>query len=325
MREGEGSEKKREKENSPTTPSSPPTSLCFNDDIQGTGAVVCAGFLNGMRARGTPLSEARVAFFGAGSSAVGVAETIAAAVAADTGESVAQARGRIYLIDSKGLVTATRGDTLPAHKQGLARTDGTPDMAGLVDIISAVRPHALIGLSGVGGAFTRDALTALAAVTPRPLVMPCSNPTSCAECEPGDVYAACGPGALVATGSPFDAVTLPDGTTKAPVQANNCHVFPGVGLGAVLSRASRVSDGMLLAAARAVAAAVPQSDLDAGILYPPVAAMRATSLRVAVAVAAAAWDEGVATARWVERGGARRRGARAVGGHRPDTPLPSLP
>ena len=84
MREGEGSKKKREKENSPTTPSSPLTSLCFNDDIQGTGAVVCAGFLNGMRARGTPLSEARVAFFGAGSSAVGVAETIAAAVAADT-------------------------------------------------------------------------------------------------------------------------------------------------------------------------------------------------------------------------------------------------
>ena len=178
---------------------------------QGTGAVVCAGFLNGMRAQGTPLAEARVAFFGAGSSAVGVAETIAAAVASATGQTFEQARSRIYLIDSKGLVTTTRGDALPPHKRGLARTDGTPDAKSLVDIVASVKPHALIGLSGVGGAFTRDALAALAAVTARPLVMPCSNPTSNAECTPAQAYEWTGGAAMVATGSPFDPVTLPDG------------------------------------------------------------------------------------------------------------------
>lgn len=157
--------------------------LCFNDDIQGTGAVVCAGFLNGVRAQGTPPAEARVVFYGAGSSAVGVAETIAAAVADDAKGKITieQARAAIFMVDSKGLITNTRGDTLPSHKVAFARTDGTPDMKDLVEIVKHVKPHALVGLSGQGGAFTEPVLQELAKHQQRPLVFPLSNPTSCAE------------------------------------------------------------------------------------------------------------------------------------------------
>ena len=163
--------------------------LCFNDDIQGTGAVVCAGFLNGVRAQGTPAASARVIFYGAGSSAVGVAETIAAAVAADdpTGKTtIEQARGAIFMVDSKGLITTTRGDELPSHKVAFARTDGTPDMKDLVEIVKFVKPHALVGLSGQGGAFTEPVLRELAKHQERPLVFPLSNPTSCAEVTAGE-------------------------------------------------------------------------------------------------------------------------------------------
>ena len=162
--------------------------LCFNDDIQGTGAVVCSGFLNGVRAQGTPASEARVVFYGAGSSAVGVAETIAAAVADDAGGriTIEQARAAIFMVDSKGLITTTRGDALPQHKVAFARGDGTPDMTDLVEIVRHVRPHALVGLSGQGGAFTEPVLRELARHQERPLVFPLSNPTSCAEVTAGE-------------------------------------------------------------------------------------------------------------------------------------------
>ena len=175
------------------TPPPPPLQkktkqLCFNDDIQGTGAVVCSGFLNGVRAQGTPASEARVVFYGAGSSAVGVAETIAAAVADDAGGriTIEQARAAIFMVDSKGLITTTRGDALPQHKVAFARGDGTPDMTDLVEIVRHVRPHALVGLSGQGGAFTEPVLRELARHQERPLVFPLSNPTSCAEVTAGE-------------------------------------------------------------------------------------------------------------------------------------------
>jgi len=177
----------------PNPPPPPPLQkkkkqLCFNDDIQGTGAVVCSGFLNGVRAQGTPASEARVVFYGAGSSAVGVAETIAAAVADDAGGriTIEQARAAIFMVDSKGLITTTRGDALPQHKVAFARGDGTPDMTDLVEIVRHVRPHALVGLSGQGGAFTEPVLRELARHQERPLVFPLSNPTSCAEVTAGE-------------------------------------------------------------------------------------------------------------------------------------------
>ena len=258
---------------------------------------MAAGFLNGMRAQGTPLESARVVLFGAGSSAIGVGETIAATMAADTGISLDAAKAQIYVMDSKGLITTTRGDwaTLPTHKRSLARTDGSPDLTSLIDIINHVKPHALIGLSGVGGAFKQDAVAALAAVTTRPLIMPCSNPTDNAECTPAQAYAWTNGAAMVATGSPFDPVTLPDGSVRESGQANNFFTFPGIGLGAVLVKSTAVTDGMLLAAAHALAATVPDDAVAAGTLYPPLEDMRRTTLAVATAVAAAAYSDRVAT------------------------------
>lgn len=259
--------------------------------------MLTSGFLNGMRAQGTPLADARLVLFGAGSSAIGVGEMIAATVAADTGISLDEARSRIFVMDSKGLITTTRGDwaTLPDHKRSLARTDGTPDMKTLVEIILHVKPHALIGLSGQGQSFKEDALAALASVTPRPLVMPCSNPTSNAEATPEQVYAWTGGKAIVATGSPFDPVTLPDGSVATPGQANNFYCFPSIGLGAVLVKSTAVTDGMLQAAAHALAATVPDAEVATGTLYPPLTDMRRTTLAVATAVAEAAFADGVAT------------------------------
>ena len=298
---------------------------------------MAAGFLNGMRAQGTPLESARVVLFGAGSSAIGVGETIAATMAADTGVSLDAAKAKIYVMDSKGLITTTRGDwaTVPTHKRSLARTDGSPNLTSLVDIITHVKPHALIGLSGVGGAFKEDAVSALAAVTARPLIMPCSNPTDNAECTPAQAYEWTNGAAMVATGSPFDPVTLPDGSVRESGQANNFFTFPGelraarlhakqregergerggdagswrkrsqlhfyfcptgIGLGAVLVKSTAVTDGMLLAAAHALAATVPDASVAAGTLYPPLEDMRRTTLAVATAVATAAYSDRVAT------------------------------
>ena len=287
--------------------------LCFNDDIQGTGAVVAAGILNGMAAQGTPLADARVIFFGAGSSAVGVAATIAAAFAAQTGEDPASVRSRVWMVDSKGLIHAGRPGglaALPEHKRLWARPDGEAfggDRGDLVSIIRTVRPHALVGLSATGGAWGEAVVKALCECTPPPastasggpgpLIFPLSNPTSAAEVTAADAIAWSGGGCLFASGSPFPPVVHP--ATGAPLrigQANNVFVFPGIGFGAVMAKARMVSDGMLMAATRACAACVSPEELKAGALYPRLSDLRAVSLEVAAAVATAAWEEGLAGA-----------------------------
>jgi len=194
-----------------------------------------------VRAQGTPAAEARVVFYGAGSSAVGVAETIAAAVASadPTGKTTIEAaRERIFMVDSKGLITTTRGDTLPSHKVPFARRDGSPDMKDLVEIVAHVKPHALIGLSGQGGAFTEPVLKELARHQERPLVFPLSNPTSCAEVTAEDAYEWTSGRAVFASGSPFAPVER-NGVTHRPGQANNVFVFPGLGFGAVMAKGTK--------------------------------------------------------------------------------------
>lgn len=261
-----------------------------------------------MRAQGTDLRDARLVFFGAGSSAVGVADTICAAVAAETGEEHASVRTRmVWMCDSKGLITADRGDKLAEHKRPWARPPGEVEPGSLPDlpaIIRAVRPHALVGLSATGGAWGRDVIEAVceaapppaaaSAGGPGPLIFPLSNPTSNAEVSCADAVAWSGGHCLFAAGSPFPPAIAPDGRTIVPGQGNNAFIFPGVGFGAVMAKSARVSDGMLLAAARAVAAAVPPADLAAGTLYPQIRDLRSVSLRVAAAVANASWDEGLA-------------------------------
>lgn len=265
--------------------------LCFNDDIQGTGAVVASGFINGIKYQGVEPSEARVLFYGAGSSAVGVAEAIAAYLQHEAGVPREQARRAVFMADSKGLVTNTRGDELPEHKKLFARDDGTPDMKNLRDIVAHVKPHALIGLSGAGRSWGEDVIKELCTHQKCPLIFPLSNPTSKAEISAEDAYTWSGGNCVFASGSPFDPVTL-NGVTYQPGQANNVHIFPGTGFGAVMSKAHQVTDAMFTAAAKALANSVPPELLAKKQLYPEIADLRKTSTIVAAAVAKEAWESG---------------------------------
>eukprot|EP00884_Botryococcus_braunii_P013926 jgi/Botrbrau1/22534/Bobra.114_2s0058.1 len=150
--------------------------LCFNDDIQGTGAIVTTGFINGMKAQGTPLEDARIVFFGAGSSAVGVALTIASLLVKECGVTKEEALKALYMVDTKGLVTMTRGDKLAEHKLAVARKDDIPNMKDLKEIVAYVKPHALIGLSGFGPAFDQETIEELCKYHDSPLIFPALQP-----------------------------------------------------------------------------------------------------------------------------------------------------
>jgi len=267
--------------------------LCFNDDIQGTGAVVTTGFINGMKAQGTELKDARVVFFGAGSSAVGVAQSIASYIELKGGVSAEEAKKAIYMLDSKGIITNTRGDTLAEHKKVFCRTDGTKDMKDLVEIVKAVKPHALFGLSGSGRAFFQDTVEALCEGHPKPLIFPLSNPTSKAEITAEDAYTWSKGKAIFASGTAFAPVDY-EGQHFAPGQANNVLIFPGVGYGACLVKASWITDSMFAAAAQRLADYVTADRIQKGDLYPELEHLRDISLKVAVAVAEEAFKEGVA-------------------------------
>lgn len=267
--------------------------LCFNDDIQGTGAVVCSGFINGLKAQRITAREARVVFYGAGSSAVGVAHMIASYMSTVCGLTKEEAYQRIYMVDTKGLITTSRGDKLAEHKVGMARTDDTPNMKSLVDIIRHVKPTALIGLAGSGPAFFQAEVQELCAHCDLPLIFPLSNPTSQAEITAADAYSWSQGKCLFASGSPFDPVEY-DGRTFYPGQANNVFVFPGIGFGAVMAKAKCVADEMLLAASQACADAVTSEQIAAGSIYPNLNDLRSVSAQVAAAVAEKAFELGIA-------------------------------
>ncbi len=248
----------------------------FNDDVQGTAAVVLAGVLAGLRATGGSLATTRVVLAGAGAAGIGIARLLRLAGVETTA-----------LVDSKGLCHAGRTDLDPSKSTlSAAAVDGTtPD---LIETIRRVRPTVLVGTTGVGGTFDRNVVAAmLEALGPgeRPIVLPLSNPTSVVEASPADVLAWTDGRALVATGSPFEPVELPDGRRIEIGQANNVFVFPGVGLGAIVAEAPTVTDRMFLLAAETLAAAVTDERLAAGALYPPVTALREVSRAIAIAVA----------------------------------------
>lgn len=266
--------------------------LCFNDDIQGTGAVVTSGFINGMKYQKTPLSEARVIFYGAGSSAVGVATQIAMFMQQKGGLEAEEARSHIYMVDSKGLITTTRGDKLPEHKQRFARSDGTPDMKNLREIVAHVKPHALIGLSAAGPSWGEDVVKELCSHVPSPLIFPLSNPTDKAEITAEQAYTWSKGECVFASGSPFPPVQL-GGKTYVPGQANNVFIFPGTGFGSVMAKASAVTDEMFVAASQTLADCVSEDLLAKKQIYPDIRALREVSAKVAAAVAEAAFDSGV--------------------------------
>jgi malate dehydrogenase (oxaloacetate-decarboxylating)(NADP+) len=259
---------------------------CFNDDIQGTGAMGLAGLYAAARATGTPLSAQRLLFAGAGEACLGIGTLVVAAMRRE-GLSEKEARQRCLFIDSRGAVVESRID-LPAHKRRCAQA-----IVALADLPAAVaffRPTALIGASAQSGLFTRPVLEAMARASAHPVVFALSNPTSKAECTAEQAYAWSGGHALFAAGSPFAPVRR-EGRLLTPGQANNAWIFPGLGLGLLLSRAARVTDDMFIAAARALAAHVTEEDLAQGRLFPAAARMREVAASVAAAVAGVPREE----------------------------------
>ncbi|HML13257.1 MAG TPA: NAD-dependent malic enzyme [Xanthobacteraceae bacterium] len=263
----------------------------FNDDIQGTAAVALAGIVSALRVSQAKLTDQKILFFGAGEAAAGIADLIVAAMVAQ-GLSAEAARGRNWLIDSRGLVVKSRTD-LAGHKRPYAH-----DHAPIGDFLSAIRalePTAIIGVAAVGGTFTREVLETMAALNERPIVFALSNPTSKSECSAAEAYRYTGGRALFACGSPYDPVRVGP-TTFVPRQGNNSYIFPGVGLGAIASGARRITDEMFMAAARALAALVTDDDLAQGSLYPALPRIREVSAHIAAAVAQIAYARGLASA-----------------------------
>ncbi len=261
----------------------------FDDDIQGTGSVALAGLYSALRLTGDRLSDRRYLFFGAGEAGIGIADTIVAAMTAD-GLSEAQARTRCWFVDSKGLVVESRGDLAP-HKRPYAHEHGF--VADFCSAIEALQPAAIIGVSGVSGAFTRPVIEAIARCNKRPIVFALSNPTSQAECTAQQAHEGTEGRAIFASGSPFDPVEL-HGRTYVPGQGNNAYIFPGVGLGVIASASRLVTEEMFLVAGRTLAREVSAADLERGLVYPPLKKIRQVSALIATAVAEVAYERGLA-------------------------------
>ena len=261
----------------------------FNDDIQGTAAVALAGVLSALRIAGGRIRDQKLLFFGAGEAATGISDLIRTAMQAD-GLSEQAARERLWLFDSHGLVVKRRGD-LAEHKLGYAHDH--PPVGDFPAAIEALRPTGIIGVAAVGGTFNEPVLRKMAELNRRPIVFALSNPTSKAECTAEQAYHWTDGRCLFACGSPFDPVTV-NGKTHVPRQGNNSYVFPGIGLGAIVAKARRVTDDMFLAAAHTLSARVTEQDLAQGSLYPPLARVRDVSAHIAAAVAEVAYAKGLA-------------------------------
>ncbi|MGH0776533.1 oxaloacetate-decarboxylating malate dehydrogenase [Bacillus cereus] len=268
----------------------------FNDDIQGTGAVSLAAVLSAVKASGVPLSEHRVVVFGAGTAGIGIADQVRDAMVR-VGVSEEESYKRFWCIDRNGLVTDNMEDLLDfqmpyARKEAEVSEWKENGVIGLAEVVKQVKPTILIGTSTVAGAFKEEIIKEMASHVERPIILPMSNPTPLAEAKPADLIEWTEGRALVATGSPFEPVTY-NGVTYVIGQSNNALIFPGLGLGTIVVRASVMTDGMFAAAAEAVASMVDTSQPGAPIL-PEVEELRNISEMVAIEVAKVAVAEGVA-------------------------------
>jgi len=260
----------------------------FDDDIQGTGSVALAGLYSALRITEGRLRDQRLLFMGAGEAGIGIANVVASAMMAD-GSSLEEARGHCWFFDSKGLVVESRDD-LAEQKRAYAHPHApVNDFARAVE---ALEPTAIIGVSGQPGSFTREVVERMAKLNRRPIVFALSNPTSKAECTAEQAYTWSGGRAVFASGSPFEPVDF-EGRRLVPGQGNNAYIFPGVGLGVIVSGAQRVTDEMFFVAARVLAELVTEDDLAQGRVYPPLSSIREVSSRIAVAVADVAFERGL--------------------------------
>jgi malate dehydrogenase (oxaloacetate-decarboxylating)(NADP+) len=260
----------------------------FNDDIQGTGAVAISGVIGALRITGNDLEDQKILFLGAGEAGIGIANVFVAALG-EQGIPAEKARRQCWFVDSKGLLVSGR-DTLAEHKIPYAHDH--PPLDDFLDAVKTLKPTAILGLSGQPSTFTKEVVEAMAEINERPIIFALSNPTSMAECTAEQAYAWSDGRAVFASGSPFDPVKY-NNQTFIPGQGNNAYIFPGVGLGAIVSQARVITDEMFLAAAHSLANQVTESDLERGRVYPPLSRIRSVSAKIAYDVAKMVYDQGL--------------------------------
>ena len=262
----------------------------YNDDVQGTAGITLAGMINATKLKGTQLKDEKYLFLGAGSAGIGLANLLCSALV-DQGMTLADAQARVHMFDVNGLLEPSRTDLvdfqLPyAHPHAPTRD--------FVAAIESIKPTTIIGVSTIGGAFTQPVIEAMTRLNERPVILPLSNPTSCAECTPEQAYTWSGGKAIYAAGVPFAPVHI-NGKTYLSGQANNFYIFPAVAMAIYATQAKRVSDEMFIEAAKAVADQVTPELLAQGLLYPLQANILETEIKTAARVAKLVFDSGLAT------------------------------
>jgi malate dehydrogenase (oxaloacetate-decarboxylating)(NADP+) len=262
---------------------------CYNDDIQGTGAVAVAGILNALRITGGKLRDQRILFLGAGSAGIGIADMIASAMTLE-GLTLDEARARISHFDINGLLEPSRTDLFEFQKPYAHPHAPSRDF---LSVVEELRPTAIIGVSTAGKAFTQGVVEAIARFNQRPIIFAYSNPTERAECTAEEAYRWSDGRALFAAGVQFQPVRY-NGKTLMPGQGNNLYIFPAVGLAIYATKARRVTDEMFIAAARAVADQVSEEEIRSGLLYPPQSNILETEITTALRVAEVIFDRGLA-------------------------------
>ncbi|XP_064628012.1 NADP-dependent malic enzyme-like [Lineus longissimus] len=263
----------------------------FNDDIQGTAAVALAGILASLRITEKKLSENTFVFFGAGEASIGIAKLVVMAME-DEGTSAEDAMSKIWLVDSKGLVTKNRpSGGLNSEKEIFAKPHENIDT--LVDVVKKLKPSVLIGAAAVGAAFTDEIIQLMASNNKRPVIFALSNPTSKAECTAEQAYTQSEGRAVFASGSPFHPVEY-KGKTYHTGQGNNSYIFPGVALGVILCGVRHIPEDIFLRSAQALADQVTKNDLSEGRVYPPLSAVQDVSVKIAVNIADFVYEMGMA-------------------------------
>jgi malate dehydrogenase (oxaloacetate-decarboxylating)(NADP+) len=265
-------------------------SCTFDDDIQGTAGVTLAGLYSALAITGNRLSDHKFLFLGAGEAGIGIGDLIVTGLMAE-GVKEADARRKCWFVDSKGLVVRSRTD-LVHHKLPYAHDHAF--IGDFLQAVEAVKPTALIGVSGMPRTFTQPVVEAMARMNQRPVIFALSNPTSKSECTAEEAYTWTDGRAIFASGSPFPPVTH-KGKTHVPGQGNNAYIFPGVGLGVIASEATRVTDEMFFVAAKTLAKLVTAEDYAMGRIYPGLDRIREVSGAIAVAVAEVAFRSGLTT------------------------------